>query len=93
MPLLMGLKPGILFEHKDISKTAMLTMTGVSIPSMDMHKGKKFFYDSESSLEKRDIVCTEQKGRKRSYIAKYSDNRRIGGNQRIRLEFKWGQKQ
>ncbi len=37
-----GLKPAVLFEHKDISKTAMLIMTGVSIPSMDMHKGKNF---------------------------------------------------
>lgn len=47
-----GLKPGILFEHKDISKVPMVTMTAVSIPSMTLHKGRKFFYDSGSCLEK-----------------------------------------
>ena len=56
-----GLKPAVLFEHKDISKTAMLTMTGVSIPSMDMHKGKKFFYDSESSLEREILFALSRK--------------------------------
>lgn len=56
-----GLKPAVLFEHKDISKTAMLTMTGVSIPSMDMHKGKKFFYYSESSLESEILFALSRK--------------------------------
>lgn len=46
-----GLKPAELFEHKDISKTAMITMTGVSIEPMDLHKGKKFFYSSGSFFE------------------------------------------
>lgn len=42
-----GLKPAELFEHKDISKSGMVTMTAVSKEPMDMHKGKKYFYDSE----------------------------------------------
>ena len=46
-----GLKPTVLFEHKDISKTPMLTMTGVSIPSMKLHKGKKFFYYNGEGFE------------------------------------------
>lgn len=46
-----GLKPALLFEHKDISKVPMVTMTGVSIGPMDMHKGKKFFYLSGSAFE------------------------------------------
>ncbi|MCM1256271.1 MAG: DUF115 domain-containing protein [Roseburia sp.] len=46
-----GLKPAELFEHKDISKVGMVTMTGVSREPMDIHKGKKFFYSSDSVLE------------------------------------------
>lgn len=46
-----GLKPALLFEHKDISKIPMVTMTGVSIGPMDIHKGKKFFYQSGSAFE------------------------------------------
>ena len=46
-----GLKPGLLFEHKDISKVPMVTMTGVSVEPMDYHKGKKFFYYSDSQYE------------------------------------------
>ncbi len=38
-----GLKPGLLFEHKDLSKVPMVTMTGVSVEPMQYHKGKKFF--------------------------------------------------
>lgn len=46
-----GLKPGVLFEHKDISKVPMVTMTGVSVEPMEYHKGKKFFYYSSSPFE------------------------------------------
>lgn len=46
-----GLKPAELFKHKDISKTAMVTMTGVSREPMDLHKGRKIFYNGESSFE------------------------------------------
>lgn len=46
-----GLKPGVLFEHKDISKSAMVTMTQVSVEPMSIHTGKKFFYYSGSRLE------------------------------------------
>lgn len=46
-----GLKPAELFQHKDISKSAMVTMTAVSTEPMDMHKGRKFFYYSESPFE------------------------------------------
>lgn len=46
-----GLKPANLFVHKDISKAAMVTMTGVSVEPMQLHKGKKFFYYSGSPLE------------------------------------------
>lgn len=46
-----GLKPAELFEHKDISKVGMVTMTAVSTPPMDMHKGKKYFYYSNSIYE------------------------------------------
>lgn len=46
-----GLKPAELFEHKDISKAGMVTMTAVSKEPMDLHKGKKFFYSSESLYE------------------------------------------
>lgn len=46
-----GLKPGLLFEHKDLSKVPMVTMTGVSVEPMQYHKGKKFFYYSCAPLE------------------------------------------
>lgn len=46
-----GLKPALLFEHKEISKVPMVTMTSVSVGPMDIHKGKKFFYYSGSAFE------------------------------------------
>ncbi len=46
-----GLKPALLFEHKDISKVPMVTMTPVSVESMDVHKGKKIFYWGENPYE------------------------------------------
>lgn len=46
-----GLKPANLFQHKDISKVGMVTMTGVSVEPMKIHKGKKFFYWSGSGFE------------------------------------------
>lgn len=46
-----GLKPEILFQHKDISKVPMVTMTAVSTEPMACHKGKKFFYGAESAFE------------------------------------------
>lgn len=46
-----GLKPGALFQHKDISKVPMVTMTAISTDPMKIHKGKKFFYVSDSALE------------------------------------------
>lgn len=48
-----GLKPATLFEHKDISKVPMITMTGVSVEPMKIHKGKKFFYYSGSPFENK----------------------------------------
>jgi hypothetical protein len=48
-----GLKPGVLFEHKDLSKVPMVTMTGVSVEPMQYHKGKKFFYYSSSPYEQK----------------------------------------
>lgn len=48
-----GLKPAFLFDHPDISKCAMVTMTGVSVEPMQMHKGKKFFYYNESVYENK----------------------------------------
>lgn len=46
-----GLKPGSLFQHKDISKVPMVTMTAISTDPMKIHNGKKFFYSSDSALE------------------------------------------
>lgn len=46
-----GLKPEILFQHKDISKVPMVTMTAVSTEPMACHKGKKFFYGADSAFE------------------------------------------
>lgn len=51
-----GLKPGVLFEHKDISRVPMVTMTGVSVEPMQYHKGKKFFYNSSSPLEQKILM-------------------------------------
>lgn len=46
-----GMKPEILFLHKDISKTPMVTMTAVSTEPMACHKGKKFFYNGGPGIE------------------------------------------
>lgn len=46
-----GLKPSELFEHKDISKCGMVTMTAVSTGPMDLHTGRKYFYYSGSHYE------------------------------------------
>ncbi len=46
-----GLKPELLFLHKDISKVPMVTMTAVSTEPMACHKGKKFFYYADSGFE------------------------------------------
>ena len=46
-----GLKPELLFQHKDISKVPMVTMTAVSTGPMDCHKGKKFFYLGGPGIE------------------------------------------
>ncbi len=46
-----GLKPAELFEHKDISKSGMVTMTAVSIEPMKLHKGKKYFYTGDCEYE------------------------------------------
>lgn len=46
-----GLKPGILFEHKDISKVPIVTMNAISDEPMRIHKGKKFYYVGDSGLE------------------------------------------
>lgn len=48
-----GLKPGILFEHKEISKVPMVTMTAISVEPMKIHKGKKFFYASDNAIEEK----------------------------------------
>lgn len=62
-----GLKPGVLFEHKDLSKVPMVTMTGVSVEPMKYHKGKKFFYNSSSPLEQKILADLSEK-EKRSRI-------------------------
>ncbi len=59
-----GLKPGLLFEHKDISKVPMVTMTGVSVDPMKYHKGKKFFYSSGSQIEKKILLDITKKERR-----------------------------
>ncbi len=46
-----GLKPGDLFQHKDISRVPMVTMNAISIEPMQLHNGKKFYYRSGSALE------------------------------------------
>ncbi len=60
-----GLKPEILFRHKDISKVPMVTMIAVSTEPMSLHKGKKFFYASGSAFEEeltRDILIENGTG-------------------------------
>lgn len=59
-----GLKPGILFEHKDLSKVPMVAMTGVSVEPMQYHKGKKFFYNSSSPLEENILADLSKKENK-----------------------------
>lgn len=56
-----GLKPGVLFEHKDISRVPMVTMTGVSVEPMQYHKGKKFFYDSSATFEQHILLELSKK--------------------------------
>ena len=55
-----GLKPAELFEHKDISKVGMVTMTGVSREPMDIHKGKKFFYSGDSVFESELVKAVDK---------------------------------
>lgn len=50
-----GMKPELLFQHKDISKVPMVTMTAVSTEPMECHKGKKFFYMAGSGLENKTL--------------------------------------
>lgn len=59
-----GLKPGVLFEHKDLSKVPMVTMTGVSVEPMKYHKGKKFFYYSSSPFEHQILTELGKKEKK-----------------------------
>ncbi len=56
-----GLKPGVLFEHKNLSRVPMVTMTGVSVEPMAYHKGKKFFYYSSSPLEQKILMDLSEK--------------------------------
>lgn len=56
-----GLKPGILFEHKMLSKVPMVTMTGVSVEPMKYHRGKKFFYNSSSPFEQKILADLSKK--------------------------------
>ncbi len=56
-----GLKPELLFQHKDISKVPMVTMTGVSTEPMTCHKGKKFFYLASSGLENEIMARLKEK--------------------------------
>lgn len=55
-----GLKPGKLFEHKDISKVPMVTSNVVATEPMKMHKGKKFYYYDGSPIE-NEIIRRAQK--------------------------------
>lgn len=59
-----GLKPGDLFRHKDISKVPMVTMNAISVEPMKIHKGKKFFYASDSELETEIMTRAIQKDKK-----------------------------
>lgn len=63
-----GLKPGLLFEHKDISKVPMVTMSGVSIEPMRLHKGKKFFYYSGSGFENQILEDLSKKRQKNCMV-------------------------
>ena len=56
-----GLKPGDLFKHKDISRVPMVTMTAISVEPMEFHKGKKFFYQSDSMIETELMTRIEKK--------------------------------
>ena len=95
-----GLKPAELFEHKDISKSAMITMTTVSKEPMDLHKGRKFFYTSDSFYESELVrmISAMKKGRevqlpekmeqvlsRRENIQYFASNRRLCCYQRIFL--------
>lgn len=62
-----GLKPALLFEHKELSKVPMVTMTGVAADPMKLHKGKKFFYVSGSEFEAKMLLdLSEKEGRDRT---------------------------
>jgi len=63
-----GLKPANLFVHKDISKVAMVTMTGVSVEPMDLHKGKKFFYYSGSPYEGEILKTLSEKENRNCHL-------------------------
>lgn len=64
-----GLKPELLFQHKDISKVPMVTMTAVSTEPMECHKGKKFFYPSESGFENQIIQDLQKKeGKDKKFV-------------------------
>lgn len=56
-----GLKPDLLFRHKDISKVPMVTMAAVSTGPMECHKGKKFFYNSGPGIERAILNELEEK--------------------------------
>lgn len=66
-----GLKPAELFEHKDISKVGMVTMTGVSREPMDIHKGKKFFYNSDSVFENELVQAVEKMKEREVYLPSF----------------------
>lgn len=58
-----GRKPGLLFEHKDISKVPIVTMNAISIEPMQIHKGKKFFYRTDSAIETEILENTSKKSK------------------------------
>lgn len=64
-----GLKPGLLFEHPDISKVPMVTYTVVAEKPMKIHKGKKFFTYSGSALENELIATLARNGHPGKAIA------------------------
>lgn len=66
-----GLKLAELFEHKDISKIGMVTMTGVSREPMDIHKGKKFFYDSDSAFETELVQAVDNMKERKVYLPSF----------------------
>lgn len=63
-----GLKPGDLFKHKDISKVPMITMNAISTEPMQIHKGKKFFYSSDSGIEREILQKVANREKKNIYI-------------------------